>query len=117
MNFRAEANQIAINCLKTFVFNPEVCDVVEEIAKNYEEMRLLESRMKMSKEQGENSMGEIMQEEPIEFEEKMGDLKRISDALHSQLYELKLHEEDRYNALYQLERQNTEVTFINRIEK
>jgi len=103
-----EANQVAINCFKTFVFNPEVIEVVEEITKIYEEMRGIETKLKMGKDQAEESM-ENVQEEPIELEEKMGELKRRSDGLHSQLYELKLHEEDRYNALYQLERQNTQV--------
>jgi hypothetical protein len=108
-----EASQVAINCLKTFVFNPEVIDVVEEIAKIYEEIRGVESRLKkMGPEKGVE--GEIYEEEePGEIEEKMGELKRRSDELHSQLYELKLHEEDRYNALYQLERQNTQVIMGN----
>ena len=104
-----EANQVAINCFKTFVFNPEVIEVVEEITKVYEEMRGIEIRLKTGKDQEDESL-ENVPEEPIELEEKMGELKRRSDALHSQLYELKLHEEDRYNALYQLERQNTQVT-------
>ncbi len=106
-----EANQVAINCFKTFVFNPEVIDVVEEITKIYEEMRGIETKLKMGKEQEEE---ENIQEDPIELEEKMVELKRRSDAFHSQLYELKLHEEDRYNALYQLERQNTQVKNFER---